>query len=335
MGNRACGDRMRKVYLRAPGRTGETPRARGPVRFSAQCLAAALAVCSAPAWADEGAFSFAALGDTPYFAFEEVRLEKIIDEINAENPAFVVHVGDIKSGRDRCDDAIYLERKRLFDRFDAPFVLLAGDNDWTDCFRQASGGYDPVERLQYWRRMFHARDPALLVERQGADPAFAAYVENLRWVRGVVMFMTLHVVGSNNNFGRTGQADAEYRGRSRADLQWLRQGFELARTQGLRGVVVAMHADPRFELSPGARARTGYADLVRELAEQSLELGQPVLLIHGDGHVYRLDHPLSDAAGHPLTAFTRLEVLGSPRVGWVKVTVDPARADLFSFDPRR
>jgi hypothetical protein len=31
---------------------------------------------------------------------------------------------------------------------------------------------------------------------------------------------------------------------------------------------------------------------------------------------------------------TRLETYGSPFVGWVKVTVDPARPDLFSFEPR-
>ena len=30
---------------------------------------------------------------------------------------------------------------------------------------------------------------------------------------------------------------------------------------------------------------------------------------------------------------TRLETYGSPFVGWVKVTVDPAKSDLFSFEP--
>src|SRR5262245_12164423 len=58
------------------------------------------------------AFSFAAFGDTPYFAFEEVRLEKLIAEMNAQPLAFALHVGDLKSSRDRCDDRLYRARKR-------------------------------------------------------------------------------------------------------------------------------------------------------------------------------------------------------------------------------
>jgi hypothetical protein len=31
---------------------------------------------------------------------------------------------------------------------------------------------------------------------------------------------------------------------------------------------------------------------------------------------------------------TRLETYGSPFVGWVKVTVDPERPDVFTFEPK-
>ena len=37
------------------------------------------------------------------------------------------------------------------------------------------------------------------------------FPENLRWRRGGVLFLTLHIVGSNNNLGRTPEGDAEYR----------------------------------------------------------------------------------------------------------------------------
>jgi hypothetical protein len=41
-----------------------------------------------------------------------------------------------------------------------------------------------------------------------------------------------------------------------------------------------------------------------------------------------------DKRGAPVTNPTRLETYGSPFVGWVKVTVEPSRPDVFSFEPR-
>jgi hypothetical protein len=75
-----------------------------------QKLACVIAL-AAPSWlalshesqaadSDSSRFSFAAFGDTPYFAFEAVRLETLIPEMNAEALVFVLHVGDLKSSRD-------------------------------------------------------------------------------------------------------------------------------------------------------------------------------------------------------------------------------------------
>jgi hypothetical protein len=283
-----------------------------------------------------GAFSFAAFGDTPYFAFEEVRLEQLIHDMNAQPLAFVLHIGDIKSSRDRCDDRLYLARKKLFDTIGHPFIITPGDNDWTDCHRKGGGEYDPLERLRYFRALFFSAQPALPMERESAQGAFVDYVENARWTIGRVLFVTAHVVGSNNNLGRTPEADEEYHSRNAADLYWLRESFSLARERGLLGVVVAMHADPRFELPPARRARTGFGDLLQALREETIAFGRPVLLIHGDSHIFRLDHPLRDLdSGTPIPIFTRLEVFGSPTAGWVKVTVDPGNVQPFSVEGRR
>jgi hypothetical protein len=62
-------------------------------------------------------------------------------------------------------------------------------------------------------------------------------------------------------------------------------------------------------------------------------LGKPVLLVHGDTHTYRVDAPFTEATGVPLPNLSRVETYGSPIVGWVKVTVDPAGAQLFTFEP--
>jgi hypothetical protein len=287
---------------------------------------------SAPEVESRG-FSFAAFGDTPYFAFEALRLEKLIPEMNAQPLAFVLHVGDLKSSRDRCDDKLYLERKRLFAAIRHPFVITPGDNDWTDCHRRGGGEYDPLERLRFFRELFYSEQPRLAVERQSATRPFADYVENQRWTVGQVMFATVHVVGSNNNLGRTPDADQEYRARNAADLYWLRESFALARERSLAALVIGMHADPRFELSAARHARTGFADFMRTLREETVSFARPVLLIHGDSHNLRFDHPLRDPeSGIPIATFTRLEVLGSPTAGWAKVTVDPTAEQPFAIE---
>ena len=59
-----------------------------------------------------------------------------------------------------------------------------------------------------------------------------------------------------------------------------------------------------------------------------------MLLVHGDGHTYRIDQPLTD----PLTFdklpnFTRVEVFGSPVVNWVRVDVRPDTERVFTISP--
>jgi hypothetical protein len=91
------------------------------------------------------------MGDTPYSQAQANLLDSLIDQVNAEPLAFAAHVGDITSGQGPCDDDWLHARKRQFERFRIPFVLLPGDNDWTDCHRS---GFDPMERLAKWRQLF-------------------------------------------------------------------------------------------------------------------------------------------------------------------------------------
>jgi hypothetical protein len=57
-----------------------------------------------------------------------------------------------------------------------------------------------------------------------------------------------------------------------------------------------------------------------------------VILIHGDTHRYRVDHPLLDPATRkPLERFTRIESFGSPFVDWIRVSVDPADPKLLAI----
>jgi hypothetical protein len=289
--------------------------------------AAVAAIASTVALADHAAFSFATVGDLPYFAWEELRLEKLVETWNRESLAFVLHVGDIKSGQDLCSGALYARRRALFDRSVHPFILLPGDNDWTDCHRQSNGGFDPLERLALLRTVFYPNDSTLGVQPATLQRHSLAFPEIVRWERSDVVFVGLNVAGSHNGRRVSAASDAEYARRNAANLEWLGSAFEHARAQDARAVVVAFHADPRFESSAGSRAREGYDDVVTALERGAHAFRKPVLVIHGDTHRYRVDHPLPGTPN-----LVRMEVLGSPGVGWTRVSVDPDRPEVFGFE---
>ena len=310
-------------------------------KFAVALVLAALGACAQPPSTppQPGAFSFALIGDLPYSEREEQALRDMMREIDGADLAFVIHVGDIKSGYSRCDDAVYAWNKQVFERSRHPFVYVPGDNEWTDCHRPSNGRYDPLERLAHLRKVFYGDDQTLgrnrfTLARQSADPGFADYRENVRWVHKSVMFVGLNLPGSNNNFGRTSSGDAEYHARNAANLNWIRQAFAIAARDSLRAVVIAVQADPEFELAPGARQRRGFEDFIGELARQSAAFGQPVVLLHGDSHEFRVDRPLADpASGRPIANFMRIETFGSPVVGWVQIAIDPDGAQPITVMP--
>lgn len=60
---------------------------------------------------------------------------------------------------------------------------------------------------------------------------------------------------------------------------------------------------------------------------------RPVLIAHGDDHRYIVDHPLlRSGTNRRLENVTRLEVPGSPQVGWVRVVVTPGEEKPFAFE---
>ena len=300
-------------------------------------LAAAWLVCQ-PVTAATG-FSFAVFGDTPYWEAERVLLPAMLEEIARDAPAFVVHVGDFKSGASVCDDAVFRDRLRLFDASPVPLVYTPGDNDWSDCDRVIAGGYAPEERLARLRELFFAGEESLgrrriAMERQSRDPAFAAYRENARWQLGRVLFFTLNVSGSNNNIGRAAAPNAEFVARSRANRAWIDSSFALARRKRLAGIVIMMQADPDFEAAARGRPKAAYRALLQQLAAQVEAFPGQVVLVHGDGHVMQVDRPLLRRGGGPLSNFTRVETYGSPFMGWIKVTVNEAAPGLFRFESR-
>jgi len=318
--------------------TRDRPRKAGRGLLSAAMLA----------WAAHAtAGSFALIGDMPYGEAEIVPMRQIIDEISADDSiAFVVHDGDIKSGSEECDDARLLARRADFDGSRHPFILIPGDNEWTDCHRPNNGRYDPEERLARLRELFFAGDESLgrrrirLIRQGELQPQFAAWRENVRWEFEGVLMVGLNIPGSNNNWKNRGD-NREFNARLEANTAWLAAAFAHARSQRLRGVMVVLQANPDFEGEEAAKHaarpgfRDGYAEFRSQLAGEARAFGAPVLVVHGDTHSHRIDKPLKDAGGAPVANVTRLETFGSPGLGWVKVTIDADDPAVFRFRANR
>jgi hypothetical protein len=312
-------------------------------------LLAAIAALAAPsgAAANQDApapATLAIIGDTPYSSAQIANFPNDVQAINAD-PAVtrVVHLGDIKSGSTQCTDAYFASIRQSFDAFSDPFVYTPGDNEWTDCHRTNNGGYNPLERLAKGRDVFFPTPGQTLGQNAVAIQAQdAPTIENVLWSQGGAEFGIVHVVGSNNsllpwtgNTDPTPEQPAEVRTRTAADLKWIDRIFAAAHEDGAAGVVVGMQADMW-----DVEATAGYDVIVKRLAQRAHAFHKSVLLLEGDSHVFRVDHPLTP--GDPLYGkydvpvdapnLTRVVVQGSTSCphAYLRLHVDPSSEAVFS-----
>ena len=249
-------------------------------------LLLALAAC-APLPPEDATLVFGVLGDAPYSAREIERLDRVIGEMNAEPLAFVVHVGDIGSSRQACTDAWLAARKKQLARIEHPFLLLPGDNEWSNCRH-------PLARLSAWRAQFCFRETLPGLARQPG-----AHCEHVRWEAGGRVFVAVNVPGHDNN-----RRHPEHAPRMKAVLAWLDEAAALAEKR--EGLVVLMQANPFL-----AVPRDGFAALRERLQALAARMPGKVMLVHGDTHLYRDDEPLP--------GLRRVEVWGSPFVAWTRL----------------
>lgn len=296
-----------------------------------------LAGCAARAPSGE-AFSFGVMGDIPYGAEEEARFLEMMRELDREPLAFVAHLGDFRGGGEECSDALFLRRLAQFRSSAHAFVYTPGDNEWADC--PGRRGEASLERLAALRTLFFAHDRTLGArafdqrsQRACLQPPVAgcgcgALPENRTWRTRRVRFVTVNVSGSRNNVGRGAATDREARCRDEGNARWIAAAVDEARAEDAAALVILTQANPWWT---SGNEFDAFLAAVRVAAAR---LARPVLLVHGDTHFYRADQPFRDGFGEPLPNLQRLEAWGSPFVGWVRVHVDPARPDPFTFEPR-
>ena len=308
----------------------------------------------------------AVFGDWPYNQNLLDNAPLLIKSVNSDHDVgYVIHVGDIHSGKMACtsagilppiatsnpgwDQAVYHQ----FQQFNAPLIYTPGDNEWTDCHKskELSAG-DPLKELASVRSLFFARpghalginDTEVLTQAKAFDPAYpsdAQFVENVMWEKSRVVFVTVNLPGSNNDtvpwsgsFSNPAAQDQEVAERSGADIRWLQAAFKRAEKDHAKGVVIAVQADMWDPEAVAANELGAYTPFVRQLAYLSVQFGRPVLLLNGDSHVYEADHPLADPTSATGVIYGSQPVPNLARVTVQGSTNAPAEWLRLTIDPR-
>jgi hypothetical protein len=254
-----------------------------------------------PPPAPSGPFQIALIGDTGYSAAQDKLLLRTRTAISSRPYAFVVHDGDIQHPQDPCTDARLQYVYGVFDGFSVPVVYTPGDNEWSNCENEAG-------RLAALRRQFFSTGQSLGQRRISLTRQAAPFVENARWTVGNVVFATVNVPGPSGAGGKVEEAGEA----------WVNAAFDTAVAQNSPGVMIIWQDDPFDGPAHGVEAT---------LIARARKFGKPVVLVHGDTHVYRLEKSWRKAPN-----MIELETFALDNTDWwVQVTIDPASPDVFSF----
>jgi hypothetical protein len=321
----------------------------------------------------DAAYAIGLWGDLPYSPIQAtVGVPNLIADMNSQKLAFTVHDGDLKQGSGTqaipspCDDALYINALGYLNSLQAPAIFTPGDNDWTDCDRPANGGFYSLERLSHEREVFFSTpytfgQRTFLQEVQSTPLCLGGKadkttfpqpcVENRRWTYGRVTYATVDIQGSCNNLCDTNPDSNEYAIRNAADIAWIQETFNIAKSRDSVAVMIIGQADPGFDKSDSTRAPLrdpmtlaetdgqpdGFQSFLDALRTQVIAFKKPVAFVHGDSHYFRIDRPFQDSQGRRLENFTRVETFGDNQgngnndVNWLKVLVDPKSREVFAY----
>ncbi len=369
---------MKAAQWNSPG--WQTTRKLAGLAFAILLVAASTAFAASRFGGDDDrddderrSYAIGLWGDLPYSDVQALTgVPNLIADMNRHDLAFTAHDGDLKAGNatvgsvtpTTCSDALYLQGLNYFNSLKAPAIFTPGDNDWTDCDRPSNGGFSSLERLDHERALFFSTPFSLGQHRLHQEVQTAPLclgvsgmvpcVENRRWTLGGVTYATINIQGSCNNLCDTAPNPAEFAARNQADILWVQETFEEARTLNSAAIMLITQADPGFDLSDGTRAPLrdpktlaetdgqpdGFQSFLIALRDQVIAFQKPVAYVHGDSHYFRVDKPFQNYKGQRLENFTRVETFGDNQangtndVNWLKVLVDPSSREVFAYQPQ-
>jgi len=263
-------------------------------------LITAIGVAFSQSSACAGSVKFIALGDLPYTGEQQQKLDdEIGPAIRTANAAFVIHYGDFKKGSAPCTEKTVGAALDEIFSLSSKVIYTPGDNDWADCDRKSTGS--PVSELfmldrlrnQLKNRLVSQRDTLPKLQHQ---PLF---VENAIWSSGKIVFVTLHMVGTNNGrdeilLDKKKLARTLVQARDFANRVWLKKAWHRAVDDHAKAIVVISQADPTSNKRSGTCKFDGgdcdgYKYMKKKLREVAANWGKPMLYIHGDTNPYCLD----------------------------------------------
>jgi hypothetical protein len=294
-------------------------------RFLFKAAFAGLPALRAKAQGKHSNYHFVLVGDSPYSKLDEFGLQRILQEATP-GAGFVIHIGDIKSGSERCDDDLIKRRIAILDGSPIPLIYTPGDNEWVDCKSPESANGYPLDRLALLRKLAFSKPNSLgrktmLLEQQTNMP------ENRRWDFQGISHLTLNIPGSNN--GLEALPEAHISQRMEMNSAWLNDSVSRAIVTEKAGLVIALHAnlgvDNRGFLNLKGKALRAYGEFRDHLFSEVKRFSKPTLLLHGDSHRFSVDYPAT-----ALPNLQRVEAFGFPFTSsWARINVEHQNPALF------
>jgi len=245
--------------------------------------------------AQAGDVIFSAVGDVPYGPDEIPELEEHIANLNLYSPSiFLIHLGDILSGSESCQEVRYQTVADVLLGSAVPAFIVPGDNEWVGCSNPSQGWAWWEANLLGLEQDFCGIWP---VAEQSTHP------ENFSFVRDGVLF-----IGLNNVSG--GPSSVE-----QASADWVNAQFA-AYGASSRAAVLMAQKEPGGVLFDAVKAR-GHS------------FAKPVLYIHGNGHQWEQDTRFFGESNMLRVQLDRGNANHPP----VQVTVTAAGQFLFNRDP--
>jgi uncharacterized repeat protein (TIGR02543 family) len=210
---------------------------------------------------------FSVTGDIPYSSSEETEMQQQIAEHNLYSPSeFFVHIGDIKSGSGSCSESVYQKVKSYLLQLQVPTFITPGDNEWIDCS-------NPPQAWNYWVQYFMNFEqnfcPVPGFQKQAVRP------ENFAWVQKGVLLIGISMPGGSE--GSTAKAR-----RLQDDADWVAQQFQAHGSEVRAAVIFAHNMD-----------KSADALFINQFITLANSFAKPILYIHGSGHSWKQDNPLS------------------------------------------
>ncbi len=234
-----------------------------------------------PAWivapwgnahAQDQVLIFSAMGDVPYGSSEVPTLQRQIRDHNKYSPAdFMVHIGDIKSGSSSCTEALCRDMAGWMRALAVPTYILPGDNETTDCS-------NPSQAWTYWARYFTDFDAGFC----GAPVTAHQSVRHENWsfITKGVLCLGIDLPSPPSSVNQT-----VWNVLLQQDADWVSQQLR-DRGAGVRAAVLFSQD------GPGDSHQNLFFTQFRAAAAT---FAKPLLLLHGDDHTWKLDHPFAEA----------------------------------------